>query len=287
MATDGDARGCAKGGALFETFAACVKTCTCGIDVRDRAIDAYCNAEFTRDWRANSACMCLGMRCHVQCVEEALCPKTPAYNEECWKLEDVMPCSIGCPDRSGSISSSSNASLSSSQVPQQLDWDFTLTPCVTDIKDEAATPVEEPRSVGPSQLLIGIIGGAVVLVFLVIMGGIAARALRRSRQQQQGQEAEREAEEGSAGQGQASRGAAAPPGGPSEQPQGERVPGPKEKAVDPQDFSNLTVKELKALIAEAGLSSADCLEKEELVARAREAQMQGLRFDSQTQGSRV
>lgn len=328
---------CAQGGSLFNSFAACVKTCTCGIDLRENAIDVYCNAAFTRNYSANAACMCLGMRCHTRCVEEALCPKTSEYDTECWKLEDAMPCDIGCAARSSSASSSSS---SPSPAPPPLEWNFAQTPCVTDIRDEV-TPLVGPQRVGPPQYLIGLIAGVAAILMLALVCCYVYRAMRIRRkhieehgagEEGAAQEVPHGAPEGAAAQREPPRepqvetwtwcpvngialgirsapalDAAMVPGGKirtgedflvSEEVVGEagviflrladgrgwafdRRPGvgvmatkkgSQQSDAAQRDVDAMGVKDLKALIAEAGLSATGCLEKAELVEKAREAQ---------------
>lgn len=253
------ARSCAKGGDAFQSYADCMLRCTCAIDLNATDYLSYCSDAFRRNPSARWACLCLASRCQASCVDQVPCPKSGSYDEQCWKTEDLMPCDIGCAPRP-------SGSSGSSFRPPMLAWNFSRTPCVTDIVEEvwASTEyIDAQNRLGPSREMF-IVGGA-LLVVLLCFCGITGRRMHRKwcQQQLQAQQEQGDVESPAPLPSAAANSSA-------RRPNAVAAPAAVSEEAVP-DVASMSVRALKELISSAGLSFEDCIERPELIARAKQA----------------
>jgi len=239
----------------YDAWVNCMLSCTCDIDVRETDITSYCLSEHSSNSTTYRACACLTSRCQLKCINEVDCTQSSGFNESCWELEDVMPCDIGCAPRPEGMPVSSDR-------PPMMEWDFESTPCVSDIviikpATFTTTAMSEEVTitrVGSTFNEMYLVGGALAVILLCMCACTVWRLKRRRRKPGgPNEELPREAKQAQAGQ---------PDSGPMRWQNADLA------AVD---CNTLTVAELKDLIAAGNLTSEDCLEKPELIARAEAA----------------
>mmetsp|Transcript_44797 Transcript_44797/g.80564 ORF Transcript_44797/g.80564 Transcript_44797/m.80564 type:complete len:186 (-) Transcript_44797:47-604(-) len=159
---------CTRGGIRFPAYAKCILDCTCDLDVTETGIIDYCNDKFQYNGTANAACMCLNTRCSMACLKSVRCALGATHNDECWMLEESMPgCGLGCEGTRPPFNISNSSK-------EKLVWDFSKTPCVTDIDggerpQQVEAKVEKGGSESSVWVSVGIgVGVAIVLICICI-----------------------------------------------------------------------------------------------------------------------